>query len=145
MNVKLSNEMLEHLLKPLNKPTHLADVKNFKGLIRCSCGKKMLEPDEHKVLTTSFTKGVDRTCRECKKMLNDMCPILCCGCREIVAYLPPGIDEDGFVKLKNTIYHVRDCPSCNPTKYNNKNAYCILAEKAIFLKHTKGIPLSRWY
>jgi len=114
------------------------------GKLRCACGKKLLDASETRITITPYIRGYDRLCTDCIPLVKGMCGVMCMGCREIISYIAPGKDEDGFVREPNKIYHVKDCPQCNSERFKNKSAFSILAEKAVFLNKTKGIPFSKW-
>lgn len=140
--LKTAIEFLSSL--PKKELAHPADHIYESGYLKCFCNKKQLKYGEHEHIQTPYVRGLSRVCDECKKEVKGMCPVMCVGCREIIAFLPPDKDDDGFERKPNYTYHVKHCPQCAPEKHKNRESCCILAEKAVFLKNTKNVPLNRW-
>jgi len=140
----LANAIQYWVKKPVKIHTDLNSIDKS-GFTICSCGKKRIGPEEIQTLVTPFSRACDRTCDDCKKLVKGLCPIVCVGCKEVIAYLQPGKDEDGFIRERGKTYHVKDCPQCNPSRFSKtKDGSSILAEKAVFLNKTKNIPLTHW-
>jgi hypothetical protein len=107
-----------------------------KGKLKCACGQKAIDFGEVTKFKTGICDVINRTCLDCKKDLRqaEMCPIVCVGCKEVIAYLAPGDDGDGFIRQKGHVYHVEDCPNCNPERFEGKTAGSTLLEKKVFLQ-----------
>jgi len=69
------------------------------------------------------------------KDVKDLAKVACIGCAKVVAYLNAGLDKDGFLLEPGKIYHIVDCPSCNPAKFAGTVVETPLVEKQIYLKN----------
>lgn len=93
------------------------------GFYTCKyCGKPIPNSELH-IFDTYLSKNIiDRTCKECRTNFNkeQLCPIVCVGCKEVIAMLTPGKDlKTGFERKPNHVYHILECPKCNPDKFKN--------------------------
>jgi hypothetical protein len=130
---------------PAAKAGSVVDTMSNGGKLTCICDKKkLLDITDVETVCTPYVKGIDRTCVECRKDVKGLCKVLCAGCKEVIAFVAPGKDEDGFVRVPGAVYHVVDCPTCNPDRFSKKEVVTIFAEKASYMKRVKGISLDHW-
>lgn len=120
-------------------------AQESKGQAKCACKQKWISITEIRpVVTPLGIEGTDSTCAECLKTVKGMCPIFCAGCREVVSYLAPGKDPDGFERERGKIYHIRDCPKCNPDKFDVEDGEAvetILVEKEAHMRVVRKMKL----
>jgi len=70
-----------------------------------------------------------------RKTVKGMCPIVCIQCREVVSWLAPGKDDDGFVREKGKLYHIKFCPQCEPEQFDGKEVVTELVEKQLWRQY----------
>ena len=93
------------------------------GFFTCKiCGKQTPLRDTKLIDTPLVKQVVDATCSECRRNfdLEAYATIVCIGCKEVIARIKPQKDPaTGFEIKKNHIYHIMDCPACNPEKFKD--------------------------
>lgn len=70
-----------------------------------------------------------------RKDVAGMCPVVCIRCREVVSWLAPGKDEEGFQREKGKLYHIQHCPKCDPEAFEGKEVATELIEKQLWRKY----------
>lgn len=92
------------------------------GFFTCkTCGKKT-PFTQLAIIEDSICGNVtDYTCQECRDTFSKMkvCTIICTGCKDVIARMEPKKDKTGFETKPNQIYHILDCPKCNPEKFKD--------------------------
>lgn len=87
-----------------------ADDVNY---MTCLCGHR-----KHKGTMPQRHSGIvpfkDTVCRGCTKAARGTATIVCSRCREVIGKIPPGKDKDGFTFVRDSVYHVVNCPNCCP-------------------------------
>ncbi len=106
-------------------------------LVTCPVSGKVYEAAEVQRLNNGYFEILNTIHPEMRKDFRDLCPVACIQCREVVAFLSPGTDKDGFTVEKGKIYHIHYCPKCEPEKFKVPDQAVVteLIEKSIFLKH----------
>jgi len=131
------------LLQSMGKPKFETFEQGLahNGEVRCACKKKIMPISDIRPVKSKFLDGTDSTCKECLKLIQGMCPVMCASCREVVAYLEPGKDPDGFKRLADEVYHIEDCAQCNPDKFEGKEVETILVEKKAYMRVCRNMNL----
>ena len=90
------------------------------GFFTCkTCGKRTPLSEMGVVSSQVLDNILDPICNECRKEFNKMkvCLIACIGCKEIIARMEPKKYKNGFETNPGHVYHIADCPKCNPNKF----------------------------
>ena len=114
------------------KNLSLEDQKEFlkkynlnEGFFTCKICKKKVNLSDIKVINTPILQNVtDIICEDCQKSFQQekFCKIVCVGCKEVIAWMPPHKDnKTGFEFKPNHIYHILYCPKCKPELFNSSN------------------------
>lgn len=95
------------------------------GFFTCKvCGKQTPLTEIKHINTRVVNNVVDATCKECRRQFNleQLCKIVCVGCKEVIALVPPKKDpKTGFTMHPNTTYHIMHCPKCHPELFKEKD------------------------
>lgn len=94
------------------------------GFFTCkTCGKQTPISEMGIVSSQVLDNILDPICNECREEFKKMkvVSIACIGCKEIIARMEPKKYKNGFETKAGHIYHIADCPKCNPEKYNKPN------------------------
>jgi len=71
-----------------------------------------------------------------RKHARGLVPVACIKCRQVVSWLKPGRDRDGFqTRADGSILHIYCCPGCEPEKFHGREVETPLIEKQLFIKH----------
>lgn len=124
--------------------SNLPPKAEVKAVELCVCGKKAIALDEIRtIVTPAGIRATDSTCRECLKMVDDFCRIVCVGCRRVVVTRSPDKFPDGFEFQKKGIQHVMGCPECNSDLKNElqsgKQVPLLTVEQQLFTKKYANI------
>lgn len=97
-------------------------------------GKKFLLSEAEWLFNNVFYVLHDVHPTEREKIKKTHALIACAECKRVVAWQRP-IEEKatGFRTYPGKLYHISDCPSCNPTKFTSETKTELL-EKIIWLK-----------
>jgi hypothetical protein len=129
MSTKQTLADLLNVLDQLPKPAPIVELP------KCACCKKTIQLNDIRVIQSPVAGSVtDNVCKSCADTLKDLCPIVCVGCKLVVAKLDPGTNKNGFSLVPGRSYHIRDCPVCNKNKYEGKVIESKLVEEEIYLK-----------
>jgi DNA-directed RNA polymerase subunit RPC12/RpoP len=94
------------------------------GFYTCkTCGKKVNRSDIIIIEDPIVGHATDPICAECKAEFDKMkvSTIVCIGCKEVIARVEPKKYTTGFEMKAGHIYHIADCPVCNPEKFSDPN------------------------
>lgn len=91
------------------------------GFFVCkSCGKRIPLSQMKTIKSKVKDNILDPICDECRNVFNKakVITIVCLGCNEVIARMEPKKYKTGFETKSGNIYHILDCPKCNPDKYS---------------------------
>ena len=99
----------------------LDNVKD--GFFTCKTCGKQTPYSQLKIIQDIHGPVTDYICDECRNEFEKMkvCTIVCVGCKDVIARMEPKKDKTGFETKPGNIYHILDCPKCNPNKYKEKD------------------------
>lgn len=145
MNQNKMREALDILRrKPVKEFDPYAQVVD--GRVKCLCGKKFIGPEELSVIRTSVSvppmtvdvEAANTCCLECRHELEGQCPVVCMKCRQLIAYMKPGREANGFTRVKGKVYHAFRCPFCDEEMMQRAidgKPEVQLVEKMIYMKN----------
>jgi hypothetical protein len=109
------------------------------GYFTCKgCGKQVSNADL-KIFNSNVVKGITaKLCKDCWDYVvkEGGVFLVCMKCKEIRKIMEPFKNQySGFEFKKGGIYHLEDCPVCNPEKFvkdNNEPIPMVIIEEAIY-------------
>lgn len=104
-------------------------------LVVCPVSDKLYESSEVEVLQDQIGPVHNLLHPSLRASVRGLIPVVCIRCREVVGWLEPGRDRDGFVLQKGVPVHIHCCPKCEPEKFAGKEVAAPLIEKQLFLKY----------
>ena len=124
MDVNILNEM--NKIASLTKEEAIENfgLENIKeGFFTCKTCGKQTPYNQLKLIEDINGPVTDFICDECRKTFDKMkvCIIACLGCKDVIARMEPKKDKTGFETKPGKVYHIIDCPKCNPEKYSEKD------------------------
>jgi hypothetical protein len=133
-------QQLLHELLQILKDTPLsprAQALRDGDAITCPSSGRVYDAQEVERLNNGYFEILNTIHPDLRKDLKGLAKVACVQCREVVAFLSPGKDKDGFVIEPEKIYHIHYCPRCEPDKFRVEGQAVVteLIEKTIFLKH----------
>ena len=138
----MGEENIINEFKNILKSGDFNNIKNkdpkdiSEGFLTCKyCGKR-IPISKMKLVNSSVKHNIlDPICDECFNEFSKMkvVSIACLGCNEIIARMNPKKYKSGFETKSGNIYHIMDCPSCNPKKWeDNPMASSSIIEEQIY-------------
>lgn len=112
-----------------------SDITIRGGEVTCPHSGKLYDAAEIEVLQDQVGSLKNLLHPSLRADVKGMCPVACIKCREIVSWLAPGKDRDGFTLEAGKIYHIHHCPQCEPQAFAGKEVVTELIEKQLFLKY----------
>lgn len=105
---------------------------------------KPLKLDQIPIINTGVIHATDKICKECQKLVADLCPVVCVKCKDVVSRMAPGKDKHGFETKKGKSYHIEFCPVCHPETFEDNPYYEMqLIEKTIYDIRIRGLSTKR--
>ncbi len=141
MNIKIDKNFKDvlPLVKDLTKDKAEAIFGKSnvnEGYFTCKmCGSKVPLSDTHVINTPILKNVIDSTCKVCRDTCTKekYCKIVCIGCKEVILWMEPQKDpKSGFEFKPGAVYHIEDCPKCNPDKFKNKVVPTEILESKIY-------------
>lgn len=121
---------------PLSKRgAETSDVTIKGGEVTCPHSKRLYDAAEIEVLQDQVGSVRNLLHPSLRSNVKGMCPVVCIKCREVVSWLDPAKDNDGFVLDPKKLYHIHHCPQCEPKAFSGKEVVTELIEKQLFLKY----------
>ena len=105
------------------------------GEVTCPHSKKLYDASEIEILHDQIGPVRNLLHPSLRSDMQGMCPVVCIKCREVVAWIKPGRDSDGFVTEPDKLYHIHHCPQCEPEAFIGKEVATELIEKQLFLQY----------
>ena len=129
---------LQNFIEQLDKlPEPGSQTDDASTFVTCACGQKLIPRTEVKQFTSAVGVIEDKICDSCFEQVPEFCPIVCSNCAVVVARLEPGENKRKFKLEPKKVYHIRDCPVCNPQKYQNAVVESRLIEEELYEKANK--------
>jgi hypothetical protein len=121
---------------PLSKAAQEHRRKIQSGeLIECPRSKVLYDSKEVETIQDQIGPVINRLHPKLRSEVKGMIPVVCIQCREVVSWVPPGKDKDGFETKAGDIVHIYCCPACEPEKFIGKEVETPFIEKQLFLKY----------
>ena len=94
----------------------------IEGFFVCKTCGKQVPISQMRTINSKIKENIlDPICDECREEFKRMktITIACLGCNEVIARMEPKKYKTGFETKAGEIYHIADCPKCNPERFKD--------------------------